>query len=129
MARLGEAHRIELIEKALNAANDRIDAFPLLSERSGNRKEKGMMNMVDEIFDRHYQAGRSELNRLWRTPSDASAAPSPTLSKYWSKIEYSGTLGSKAEACPLQLTSPEECGLARTALLAYSARLLPFPLE
>jgi hypothetical protein len=26
---LDEAHRIELIEQALNAANDRIDAFPL----------------------------------------------------------------------------------------------------
>ena len=26
---LDEAHRIELIEKTLNAANDRIDAFPL----------------------------------------------------------------------------------------------------
>ena len=57
-ARSDEARRLELIEQALNAANDRIDAYPAgaLSER---KRRKGMVTMVDEIFDRHYQAGRS----------------------------------------------------------------------
>ena len=62
--------------------------------------------MVDEIFDRHYQAGRSELNK---TSGQHLRTPRPRrrqLFRNTGQNRISGTLGSKADSCPLQLNFP-----------------------
>ena len=74
--------------------------------------------MVDENFDRRSQASHSELNRF--SPHfGSSAAPSPTLSKCWSRSNIRHLRQqSRLVPAPIELP-PEERGLARAALLAY----------
>jgi len=54
-----------------------------------NEKEERMVTMVDEIFDRHYQAGRNELNAaiLYLARSFGNAVDNAF--KVLNRIEYS----------------------------------------
>ena len=93
---------IEQRSQRRQRSHRRLPACSLSEAETGKRKE---LTMVDEIFDRHYQAGRSELNDLWPHASAASAAPSPTLSKYWSKSNIRH-LGQQSQPVPAAIDFP-----------------------
>ena len=85
--------------------------------------------MIDEIFDRHYQDGRKQMNDAIVTGLAGFGRAVAEAFEVLNRIEYSGAVGRARQARPLQLNTQAERGLARTALLAYSPRSFPFPLE
>ena len=88
-----------------------------------------MVTMVDEIYDRHYREGRAELN----------AALANAFARLGNAVDNTNNKKNQNEKTTPKETRPrharthrlpqEERGLARTALLAYSARSFHFPLE
>ena len=75
-----------------------------------------MVTMIDEIFDRHYQSGRDQLNAAVITGLTHWDAPSRSPSKCstGSSMMRPGTPRRGGSAAT---ELPEERGLARTALL------------
>ena len=56
-----------------------------------------MVTMIDEIFDRHYQAGRQELNRSLIDLAGRLGRSVGTAFKVLNRIEYSAPWTAKAK--------------------------------
>ena len=62
-----------------------------------------MVTMVDEIFDRHYQAGRDELNAAIASGFGSLGRAIGNAFKVLNKIEYQAPWTRNAQARPVQL--------------------------
>src|SRR5439155_14306604 len=59
------------------------------------RERKGMVTMVDEIYDRHYQAGRDELNAAIANAFGSLSRAIGNSFKVLNRIEYSAPWAAK----------------------------------
>ena len=81
--------------------------------------------MIDEIYDRHYREARGELNAAASARPGPPRQRNPRCLRSARRHRIFRAVGGPLKERPDPIDRQEEGGLARTALLAYSARSFP----